>query len=154
MLLPRGVTGFATPEEGVNRPGLRDFRADCWQVALALNAKVENRETRICTSFESHMLVWPDSALVVLLNNTLPILALCQPYPDGTVTFDFTDNEKVADLFEQIGKYEIWRKQDLDAPLTDEMCERLGAAEKRELKYWRHGWHTMRVGDVVFNHWD
>ena len=154
MLLRRGVTGFDSPAYGIAVPGLREFRADCWHVAISFNAKVEHRDPVLpSTSFVSQVLVGPNSSFVILLNNSLPIDGLCQPYEPGTVEFAFVDNEKIAGLFSEFGKYEIWSKSVLDLPVTNEMCAELGPSEKRRMDYFRIPGRT-RVGDVVYNHWD
>ena len=152
MLLPCGVTGFDLVPAGCRVPSLREFRSDCWHVAIALDAKVEDREKEAYTSFVSQMLVWPDTSLVLLLNNNYPILALCQPFKVGTVEFEFVHNARVSELFFELGKYEIWAKDALDLPIRNEMCKELGPSEKRRVEYFWSG--RTRVGDVVFNHWD
>ncbi len=152
MLLPCGITGFDPVPEVGRVPSLRDFRADCWQIAITLNAKVENREPEPYTSFVSQMLIWPDTSVVVLLNNNYPVLAFCQPFKTGTLEFEFIDNAKVSELFVGVGNYEIWGKEILDLPVQNEMCKELGPSEKRRVDYFWSG--RTRVGDVVFNHWD
>ena len=157
MILPRGITGFDLGVDAVATaatvPGLREFRADCWQVAIQLNAKVENCKTEKCASFVSHLLVWPDAAIVVLLSNSYPVLALCQSFQAGTIAFEFVDNARVTELFSELGEYDIWTKDTLDLPLKNEMWKELGPSEKRRVKYFRKG-VPKRVGDVVFSHWD
>jgi hypothetical protein len=154
MLLPRGVTGFDSPVDGIAVPGLREFRADCWHVAISVNAKVEHCDPVLpYTSFVSQVLVRPDSTVVILLNNSLPIVGLCLPYEFGALAFEFVDNERIVSLFTEIGKYELWSKSVLDLPITNEMCAELGPSEKRQLDYFRIPGRT-RVGDVVYNNWD
>ena len=153
LLLPRGVTGFAEAVEGTTVPDLRGFRADCWHVARNLKAKVEDVEMWPPSSFVAQALIWPESAIVVLLNQTVPILGFCEPFKPGTGQFEFIDNEKAAGVFAEFGKYEIWSKNVLDLHIRKEMCDALGPSEKRRWKYFRKG-VQKRVGDVVFNHWD
>jgi hypothetical protein len=153
MLLPRGVTGFDSPEAGIIVPSLREFRADCWQVALALGAKAENREQELCTSFVSQTIVWPDYSLIVLLNTSHPILALCKPFEPGTIAFEFTDNEKVMERFSEFQRYDVWRQKNLSKLFVNKMGKQLGPTENEKLNYFRKG-IAKRIGDVIFNHWD
>jgi hypothetical protein len=152
MRFPRGVTGFAPAMETFT--DARQFRADCFDVARNLNAKVRNREIDFWKSYVAQDLVWPDLALVVLLNKAVPIIGFCQVFEPGTLDFEFLDHERVAAQFLEQKRYELWNKAQLDSFVTDEMFEDLIEPEQRHAKYWRKYHRPMRVGDVVFNYWD
>jgi hypothetical protein len=153
MRFPLGVTGLGPPHDS-SSPSLRQFRADCWQVARALDAKVEDLEPNAISNFESQALVRPDLSVVILLNKFVPIVGLCKPFEFGTVVFEYIDHKKVADGFLKTGRYEVWTRERLELLVKDEMWEGLLESEQRHLKYWRKYQNGMRVGDLVFNHWD
>lgn len=158
MILPRGITGSNVPK-GHALCDADEFRAHCWQAAIALKGRVEDRRQELdstFTSFMTQVIVLPEHEVTVLLNKVYPWVGFCRPLEPGDCWLEFVDPIPLTTSFAAIVQYLILSQRELDQPVTKAMCTELGAAELQSLKYWSKlaGHGKLRVGEVIFNFWD
>jgi hypothetical protein len=154
--LPRGITGVGHKDD----PTLPDcdlaaFRRHCRAAARALNGRVVDMEAPFrgtVTNFARVVLELPTGRVAVLLNAHFPVVAFAEPPVEGELSmrFIFIDAPGLAEVFRNFEIYEVVSVSELAAPLTSERCQRLAAAERKHMEYWR----PECVGEVVFNFWD
>lgn len=158
MILPKGITGFDVPKTAttVDSKTLVD---DCWSAVARQGGRVENRQQTLpgaITSFISRVLILQRGEVAVLLNSVYPWVGFCRPFTPGDCSLDFVDHRSISPLLAAIGRYRVLTAEELQLPITNEMCVELGRGELEQLKYWSSftGRGRLRVGDAVFNFWD
>lgn len=158
MILPRGVTGFDVPK-GHRGPDRRGFLADCWQAAIGLRGRVEDRPQVaewVCVNFDAWRIVLPGGEVTALLNQFHPWVGFCRPLEPGSSHLDFVEAEAIGAALADWGRYRVLTQAELMSPMTETMVGELGKGERSQLKRWAKvaGRGGLRVGDVVFNFWD
>ena len=152
--LHRGITGFRhADDEPLPASDLKAFRAYCFSAARSLSGRVSRIELpygNARNNFASGVLELPEGATAVLLNAHFPIVAFARPPREGHVRLAFVEAPGLVELFRSFGVYEVLEASDLERPLVEEDCRRLGPAERDAVRYWK----PERVGDLVFNSWD
>lgn len=148
MLLPPYVTGLYGRKEGpTSLTDYRAFRGHCYSAAREVGGAVRNVlaprwEDRPC-SYGIADIERRDEVVTVMVNGVFPLL--------GFVT---TEGKRLglelAVSFERLGGYTLLSAEQLDQPLTPEMCQALAEHELKRVKYFR----PRCVRDVIFNEWD
>jgi hypothetical protein len=107
-------------------------------------------------SFITRLLIVPGVEIAALLNSVHPWLGFCRPLTPGELSLDFVDHPSFAAALAATGRYRVLTSQELEHPITEDMCSELRQGELIQLKYWSRlaGRGKLRVGDVVFNFWD
>lgn len=156
MILPRGITGFNVPKRH-HGPDRRGFLADCWQAAVGLRGRVENRpQVADCVNFDAWRIVLPGGEVTALLNHFYPWVGFCRPREPGGLQLDFVQPGRFGAALADAGQYRVLTQEELIHPMTEPMAGELRKGERLQLKYWGDvaGRGKLRVGDVVFNFWD
>ncbi len=158
MILPRGITGFNVPKTAATVE-VKVFVADCWSAVARQGGRVDDRPQILRgahASFVSRVLMLQAGELSVLLNAVYPWVGFCEPLTPGDCSINFLDARSVAPAFAATGRYRALSAEEVERPITDDMCQELGRGELQQLKYWSGlaGRRRLRVGDVIFNFWD
>ena len=158
MELPRGITGF----DVIDRPGMPDeetFRRDCREIVPRMGGRVLDRsetEPTPITNFLEVVVEWPGWRVAILRNAVYPWVGFREPLGPGEILSRFIDPLPLIRGFEAVGRYRVLPVVELDRPASEAMCGQFRRSELSQFRYWRktYGGDRLRVGDVVFNHWD
>lgn len=149
--LPKGITGFDAPDEGV--PVAR-FTAACHAAARQLAGRVHQVKAayeQMTPNFhEAFMSLGnPPEMIRVLCNAHNPMVTFAMPPAhEGDARLEFIDCPELADLLR--AEFSIITKQDASAGVAEALIEQLGDDELDQMRYWK----PQRIGDVIFNYWD
>jgi hypothetical protein len=149
--LPKGVTGFDAPEEGVS---VKRFTAACHVAVRRIGGQVH----QVRPAYEQVILNFHEALVTlrgrpetvrILCNAHYPIVAFTTPAArEGDARLEFTDCPELADLLR--ADFAILTSQEACASVADELVGQLSEDELRQMRYWR----PQRIGDVIFNYWD
>ena len=136
MILPKGITGLNIPKTAV-KPDPQTFMADCQAVAIAKGGRMEERPQTLPgapTSFIAALLVLPRIEISVLLNTVHPWIGICRPLTPGHTALEFVDHPRLATALTATGRYHVLTKEELERPVTDDMCHQLRHGELQQVK--------------------
>jgi hypothetical protein len=157
MELELGITGIQGRKDPAPEPPLTDlkaFHSHCHHAARVTGGKLQSirdaYEGGIPNNYAIARIQFSDTVVAVLVNSIRPILAFAKCTAESQITFEYIDCPKLADAFHEVGQYTIPTSKELNCPLLSEMCNNLGPAEQKQVRYFR----PRCVGDVVFNSWD
>jgi hypothetical protein len=149
--LPKGVTGFDSPGEGVP---LKRFTSACHAAARQIAGRVEQvleAYKQVTPNFHEALMTLRDRLAIVrvLCNAHYPIVVFAtRATHEGDMRLEFSDCPELAEAL-GVG-FSIITRQEACAGVTDELVAELGEAELLQMRYWR----PQRIGDVIFNYWD
>ena len=149
--LPKGVTGFDAPDEGVP---VKRFTAVCHAAARQVGGRVQQVRAayeQVTPNFHEALMTLRHGTetVRVLCNAQYPIVAFTTPAAnEGDVRLEFVDCPELAEALR--AEFSIITRQDACAGVADELVAQLGDAELHQMRYWR----PQRIGDVIFNYWD
>jgi hypothetical protein len=149
--LPKGVTGFDAPDDGVP---IKRFRAACHAAARQVAGRVQQvrpADEQVTPSFHEALMTLRDKleTVRVLCNAHYPIVAFTTAAThEGDLRLEFMDCPELAEALRT--EFSIITRQEACADITDEVVALLGDAELQQMRYWR----PQRIGDVIFNYWD
>lgn len=86
----------------------------------------------------------------MLCNSVFPVIAFCEPIPEGECQTVFRDCPELAAAIAKLGSWEIASATELDAPVSREELALLAPYEQKAVKYWR----CRSIGRVIFNWFD
>lgn len=86
--------------------------------------------------------------VAVPCNAYYPWVAFAEAH--GEVLPRFVESAALASRFREAMPCEVLDRSWLEAAPDAAMLESLGAAERKQIRYWRPG----RVGEIIFNFWD
>jgi hypothetical protein len=152
-MLRRGITGLS--EVGDIRPapgfGFEDFKTVVYSAARAIGGRVaEARPAGITPNFYQALVELTTERLSVLCNSVFPVIAFCEPIPEGKCKTVFRDCPKLAAAIAKLGSWEIASAAQLDAPVSREELAQLAPYEQKGVKYWR----CRSIGRIIFNWFD
>ena len=155
MILPRGITGFDVPG-GHPATDLRTLTGDCWQFAAPRKGRVGKFSSpEPVTNFVTVTITLPDRQITLLANHTHPWLAFSATPQLARPFIHFDHPHDLTEHLTQTGRYYIPTVRQLETPATGSACAELGSGERGQLVYWARAYgENLRVGDLVFNHWD
>lgn len=145
--LPTGIT------RGIEPWGLKQFRADCYEVARTIHAKV--LEVREGGHYKNYYLCrmqlreyhnYSSMNVVILRNDPYQMLAFSST---EEIPFVFLNLPLLQVAFEAL-EYEVLSKEYLESDPTEQDIADLSAEELKDYRYWR----PSRIGEIIFNHWD
>ncbi|MDZ8227866.1 MULTISPECIES: hypothetical protein [unclassified Nostoc] len=153
--LPRGIS------RGIGFRDLKQFRADCYEVARTIHAKVlevreggQYRNYRLCRMQLREYHNCNSMNVTILLNYYMLAFSSTEDIP--FVFFDvpllqaaFESLEYEVPAFESL-KYEVLTKEYLETDPTEEHVADLSAEELKDYRYWT----PNQIGQIIFNHWD
>ena len=149
--LPKGVTGFDAPEDGVS---VKRFTVACHAAVRQIGGRVlqvRPAYEQVTPNFHEALMTLrgrPETVRV-LCNAHYPIVAFTIPAAgEGDVCLKFMDCPELADLLR--AEFAILTRQEACAGVADDLVGQLSDDELRQVRYWR----PQRIGDVVFNYWD
>jgi len=149
--LPKGVTGFDAPDDGVPVEG---FTASCHTAARQVTGRVHQVKgayEQVIPNFHEAFMTLRDrpEMIRVLCNAHYPIAAFATPPAyEGDARLEFVDCPELAEALR--GEFSIITRRDACAGVTDALIAQLGDDELEQLRYWR----PQRIGDLIFNYWD
>jgi hypothetical protein len=149
--LPRGVTGFDAPDEGVP---VKRFTTACHAAARQVRGRVQQMRAaygQVTPNFHEALvsLRGGSETVRVLCNAHHTIVAFTSPVAwEGDVRLRFVDCPELAGVLS--GEFSILSTQEAGFGVASEMVAHLGEAELEQLRYW----NPQRIGDVIFNCWD
>ena len=149
--IPKGVTGFDAPEEGVQ---VKQFTAAIHDAARRAGCFVEQvraADGRVTPNFHEILVRLRDGTrkVRVLCNAHYPIVAFASPIEyEGDVRIRFVDCLELSDALSS--EFSVLSNQDACAPVSEETVALLSEVELKQIRYWR----PQRIGDVIFNYWD
>lgn len=149
--LPKGVTGFDAPDEGVP---VKHFTAACHMAARQIQGRVQQVRAayeQVTPNFHEARITVRDGTdtVRVLCNAHYPIIAFAaMPAFDAGMHLEFRDCLELAEALS--AEFSIVTRLEACAGITDESLAELGEAELRQMRYWR----PQRIGDLIFNYWD
>jgi hypothetical protein len=152
-MLRKGITGFSEVGEVRPEPGFSfgDFKAAVYSAARAVGGRVaETRPAGITPNFHQALVELTKERLSVLCNSVFPVIAFCEPIPEGECKTTFRDCPELAAALAKLGSWEIASAADLAAPLSPKELSQLAPYEQKEVKYWR----CRSIGRVIFNWFD
>ena len=153
MELSRGITGFRDIDASLlPLCDLREFRGHCFAVARDLGGRVCSFETsqHRAANFASAVLEFRSGRVAVLLNAHFPVIAFAEPLKEGETKLRFVDSPELGAQFRGFNIYTVSTVADLARALSEEMCQHLAPAERKQVDYWRPAF----VGELIFNFWD
>ena len=149
--LPKGVTGFDAPDEGVS---VERFTSACYATARKVAGRVQQVRAayeQVTPNFHEALMTLSYGARTVrvLCNAHYPIVAFATPSAHGgDVHLEFVDYPELA---EALGaEFSVLTRREACAGVVDELVAELSEAELHQMHYWR----SPRIGDVIFNYWD
>lgn len=164
--LPRGIS------RGIGFRDLKQFRADCYEVARTIHAKVlevreggqyrnyrlcrmQLREYHNCSSMNVtillnyNMLAFSSTEDIPFVFFDVPLLqAAFESLQDEVSAFESLEYEYVPG-FESL-EYEVLSKEYLETDPTEKHIADLSAEELKDYRYWT----PNQIGEIIFNHWD
>jgi hypothetical protein len=149
--LPKGVTGFDAPDDGVS---VKRFTTACQAAARQAHARVNLLRAayeEVTPNFHEALVALQDGkqAVRVLCNAHFPIIAFASPAThDGDAHLRFLDCPELADLLSN--EFTILSSEEACAGVLPAAVARLGEDELEQMRYW----NPQRIGDVIFNYWD
>ncbi|MBD2536071.1 hypothetical protein H6G97_44845 [Nostoc flagelliforme FACHB-838] len=143
--LPTGIS------RGIGFRGLKQFRADCYEVARTIHAKVlevreggQYRNYYLCRMQLREYHNCSSMNVTILLNYHLLAFSSTEDIP-----FVFFDVPLLQAAFESL-EYEVLSKEYLETDPTEEHVADLSAEELKDYRYWT----PNQIGQIIFNHWD
>ncbi|MGP3975672.1 hypothetical protein ACTWQF_17000 [Streptomyces sp. 8N114] len=148
--LPRGATGFFSPQNGpLPETDLRTLRTGLYAAARAAGGKVGELEERVYPrTFHTAAIVDDTGEHILLCHAHHPCIAFVRERRHW-YTEEFLAPPPWARAFEQAGFVVLGREQ-LGMPLTDVDTSVLSQGEWREIRYFG----VTTLGGVLFNAWD
>lgn len=149
--LPKGITGFEAPDEGVS---VERFKAACHAAARRVAGRVNEVRPaydQVVRNFHEAFITLRDRPGVVrvLCNAHYPVVAFATVSThEGDARPEFMDCPELADVLR--GEFTIITRRDACAGIADALIAQLGNDELDQMRYWR----PQRIGDVIFNYWD
>jgi hypothetical protein len=149
--LPKGVTGFDAPNDGVPvkrfttacHTAARQARGQVQQVRAAYEQVTPNVHEALVTLRNA------SETVRVLCNAHHPIVAFTSPATrEGDVRLRFVDCPELAAVLSS--EFNILTSQEAGAGVSSDVVAQLGEAELEQMRYWS----PRRIGDVIFNYWD
>ncbi|MEU8074905.1 hypothetical protein AB0B31_05600 [Catellatospora citrea] len=150
MKLPPGATGFGA-DSRQSEKDLQALAAVCHHAARRTGGKVTELVPLGATpNFHTATITYPEDSIAVLRHGLLSWLALAKPARPGQAPRDWLDRTDLADAIGEVSDLRILTRAELSQPLTTADLAGLGAAEIKQIAYWR----PTTTGDLLFNLWD
>ena len=149
--LPKGVTGFDAPDEGVP---VKRFTEACHAAARQVRGRVQQVRAayeQVTPNFHEALVSLRDGSetVRVLCNAHHTIVAFASPAArEGDVRLRFVDCPELAGVLS--GEFSILSTQEAGAGVSSDVVAQLGETELEQMRYW----NPQRIGDVIFNYWD
>ncbi|MEH2080666.1 MAG: hypothetical protein V7K89_11865 [Nostoc sp.] len=131
---------------------LKQFRADCYEAARTLHARVLEVKGSDYHSYSVCNMQLPayhkcnSINVTILRNGNYPIIGFSSTQE---APFIFLDVPRLQEVFEALG-YEVWSKEYLETDPIEEHITDLTPQEIEDYNYWR----PNQIGQMVFNFYD
>lgn len=147
MKLLNGITGFYEKQNEPPNVDGNEFKRLCFSIINKNDGTVINfQEPQITTNFFAMEVNVSNKHFQILLNAHYPLIAFASAVNFGEIKF--IDDHQLKEEFSPF--YRVLSTKDLDEPLLLKNEDELNCAEIKQIAYWK----PLRIGEVIFNHWD
>jgi hypothetical protein len=152
--LPRHITSFFDyKSERICSLDLAEFKSACFHVARAAGAAIKDFDNNLLgRSFYTATMKTSEEEISILCNWAYPYVTFVpvEAYERSASGLAFCYPELVSSLFLQETKFDPLDADWLMSAPTEYLLSDLCSAERKQMKYGI----PLRVGDIIFNHWD
>ncbi|BBI34159.1 hypothetical protein [Cohnella abietis] len=147
-LIKRGITGFATEQNGVDPQDVKSFLSF---IHAIVKGQVEWKDVDIVGKNYYWILVSTDQQQIsFFLNAYFPLVAIRIESPKSE--FGYLTAVELEELFPKLSQYnyQVLGKEDLEEEILRDEIEQLDEMEIKQAEYWK----PRTIEEIVFNNWD